>query len=390
VAGLAALAGAYVLSQFYRVFLAVLAPALTVELGVGPVELGRASGAWFVAFALMQLPVGVLLDRYGPRRTAGWLLGIGAGGGAALFAAATGPWSLIAAMALIGAGCAPVLMAALTIFARRFDLRRFATLGSAMVGVGALGNVAAAAPLALAAEAVGWRAALFALGALTVAVAIALLLLVEDPERAPAAGAGGFRDYLALLRPRFLWPIYLMMTVNYAPAVGVRGLWAGPFLRDVHGLDAAGIGAATLWMAIAMAAGSFAFGPLDRLLGTRKWIVAGGSAAVAAGCAALALAPGAGLGAVTALLVAIGFCGMTYGVMMAHARPFFPDGMTGRGTSLMNFFCMTGVGLMQAASGAIVAAGETPAGAYAAVFAFYAVTLAAATIPYLFARDSRP
>jgi MFS family permease len=389
-AGLAALALGYVLSQFYRVFLAVLAPALTVELGVGPVELGRASGAWFVAFALMQLPVGVMIDRWGPRRSAGWLLGVGAGGGAALFAAASGPWSLIAAMALIGAGCAPVLMAALSIFAARFDLRRFATLGSAMVGVGALGNVAAAAPLAFAAEAMGWRGALLALGVLTVAVAAALLALVEDPPRAPPAEAGGFGAYLALIRLPHLWPIYAMMFVNYAPAVGVRGLWAGPWLRDVHGLDAAGIGAVTLWMALAMAAGSFAFGPLDRLLGTRKWIVAGASAAVAALCAALALAPGASVGAATAALVAIGFAGMTYGVMMAHARPFFPPGMTGRGTSLMNFFCMSGVGLMQAAGGAIVARGATPEGAYAGVFAFYALALTAALAPYLFARDSRP
>ena len=118
-AGIAALTVAYVLSQFYRAFLAVLSPALIADLGATKADLSVASGAWFLAFAAMQFAVGVSLDRFGPRRTASSLLLLGGGGGAFLFAIATAPWMITVAMVLIGIGCSSVLMASVYIFARR-------------------------------------------------------------------------------------------------------------------------------------------------------------------------------------------------------------------------------------------------------------------------------
>src|SRR5690606_33919846 len=100
-AGLAALAIAYMLSQFYRAFLAVLTPSLIADLGATKTDLSIASGAWFIAFALSQFLVGVWLDRHGPKRTAALLLGICGGGGAFLFAIASAPWMVTAAMVLI-------------------------------------------------------------------------------------------------------------------------------------------------------------------------------------------------------------------------------------------------------------------------------------------------
>ncbi|MEM1313516.1 MAG: MFS transporter, partial [Pseudomonadota bacterium] len=191
-AGLAAMAVAYILSQFFRSFLAVIAPELTAELGAGPEDLGRASGAWFLAFAAMQIPVGLALDRIGPRRTASAVFAVGAGGGAALFAAAEGPGGLIAAMALIGAGCAPAMVASLYIFARAFDPARFAFLTSMLVGVGtAVGNLGAAAPLAWAAEAYGWRASMAGLAAAALAVALLAYALLRDPPRVEGAEQDG-------------------------------------------------------------------------------------------------------------------------------------------------------------------------------------------------------
>ena len=147
-AGIAALALAYVLSQFYRSFLAVLAPALIQDLGATKADLSEASGAWFIAFALMQFFVGVSLDRFGPRLTAAVMLGVAGGGGALLFAAATAPWMITLAMVLIGIGCAPVLMAAFFIFARAYSPARFALYASWMVAFGSAGNVIGATPLA--------------------------------------------------------------------------------------------------------------------------------------------------------------------------------------------------------------------------------------------------
>lgn len=390
--GMAALGIAYVLSQFYRVFLAVLSPTLSAELGVGAAALGWASAAWFIAFALMQIPLGLALDRIGPRRTAGWLTAVAGGAGAALFASAQGAAGLIAGMALIGVACAPVLMAAFYIFARSFEARRFAMLASAMLGVGALGNIAAAAPLSAAAAALGWRATLILLGAVTVATGLAILLWLRDPPAPTEGGAadGGLRDYLALLATPHLWPLYLMMFVNYAPVVGIRGLWAGPYLADVFALDAGAIGRATLWMALAMAAGSFALGPLDQILRSRKRVVLGATLTLSGLCAALALQPDLSAALSVAALSAIGFAGMSFGVMMAHARPFFPPAMTGRGVTLMNFFCMAGVGTMQAVTGGLLADAADPVSGYASVFGFYALATAAVSALYVFSRDSRP
>ena len=394
-AGIAALAIGYVLSQFYRSFMAVLTPALTTEIGMSKAELSAASGAWFIAFALAQFAVGVSLDRFGPRRTASLMLAAGAGLGAFLFALATSPWMIIAAMALIGIGCAPVLMGSLFIFARSYSPARFAVLASWMVAFGTAGNVIGASPLAGAAEAFGWRPVMAGLGMFTLLTALAVALLVRDPAE-PGGSSGpssGFAGYRELLRLRVLWPIIPLTMLNYAPTSGVRGLWAGPYLADVYGADAIVIGQVTLFMALAMVAGSFLYGPLDTIFRTRKWVAAGGNAMSLLALVYLTLVPVPGIAGTTVLFVIVGLCGSSYGLLMAHARAFVPPHLTGRGVTLMNFFAIGGVGAMQFATGGVVTAtavpGE-PATGYAALFAFYVLTLGAALAVYLFARDARP
>lgn len=394
-AGIAALVLAYVLSQFYRSFLAVLTPALTAELGATKAELSLASGAWFIAFALAQFVVGVSLDRFGPRRTASLLLGFCGGGGALLFSIATAPWMITAAMALIGAGCAPVLMAPLFIFAHTYPPARFAVLASWFVAMGSIGNVIGAAPLASAVEAFGWRGAMVGLGAITILVALAVYVVVRDPEMPEEAkeGGAGFGGFMELMRMPVLWAIIPLTAINYAPAAGIRGLWAGPYLADVHGADAIVIGDVTLIMAIGMIAGSFLYGPLDTMLKTRKWVGVGGNVISLSALIVFALNPAPSLTGATVLLGIIGVCGMSYGMLMAHARAFFPQQLMGRGVTLMNFFTIGGVALMQFATGAVVTASSgpgEPAAAYGALFAFYAVMLGLALAVYLFSKDARP
>ena len=136
-AGIVCLILGYVLSQFYRAFLAVLTPVLKAELGATAEDLAAASGLWFLAFALMQIPVGEALDRIGPRVTTAVLLAVGGAGGAAIFAMAGGPGAIKLAMVLIGIGCAPVLMAAYYIFARVYPPAVFGTLAGAVIDTGA-------------------------------------------------------------------------------------------------------------------------------------------------------------------------------------------------------------------------------------------------------------
>lgn len=394
-AGIAALAAAYILSQFYRSFLAVLTPALTAELGATKAELSAASGIWFAVFALAQFAVGISLDRYGPRRTAAVLLAACGGGGAVLFAFSTAPWMVIAAMALIGLGCAPVLMASVFIFAKSYSSARLAILTSWLVGFGTLGNVVGAAPLAAAAEAFGWREVMMGLAAITLAVALAIYTLVRDPETSAEETAAntGFAGYLELFKLRLLWPLLPLIALNYAAAAGIRGLWAGPYLADVYGAEALLIGQVTLFMALAMVAGSFVYGPMDQILGTRKWVAVTGNTLSLAALSWLAFFPITSIAQTTVLFVLVGICGGSYGLLMAHGRAFVPAHLTGRGVTLLNFFSIGGAGLMQFATGAVVTVSTVegePVAAYRNLFIFYAGMLAVSLLIYLFARDARP
>ena len=173
---------------------------------------------------------------------------------------ATGPGAINVAMVLIGMGCAPVLMAAYYIFARSFSPVVFGTLAGAVIGIGSLGNIAASLPLSLAVQAIGWRGAMWALCGITFVTAAAIWLLVRDPARVIHTSKGSLLD---LLRMPALWPIFIMMAACYAPAAGLRGLWAGPYLTDVFQADAKRIGFVTLIMGLAMVAGNFAYGPLE-------------------------------------------------------------------------------------------------------------------------------
>lgn len=389
--GIALLVAGYMLSQFYRAFLAVLAPTLRGEIGATPSDLALSSGIWFLGFALMQMPVGLALDRIGPRLTVATLLGLGGGGGAFVFALAEGPGAIHLAMALIGVGCSPVLMAAYYIFARTYPPAVFGTLAGAIIGLGSLGNIAGAAPLAILVGWIGWRPALLGLAGTTLLVALALGLFVRDPERLKAPTTG--RDsVLDLLRVPGLWAIMLMMSVAYAPAAAVRGLWAGPYLAEVFGADGRMIGDVTFLMALAMVAGNFAYGPLDRLFGTRKWVVFWGNAAAALCLAVLALWPAVGVWPAAVLLAALGLFGSSFPAIMAHGRAFFPPHLVGRGVTLLNMFSIGGAGVLQFASGRVHRAASdgalTPEAPFAALFLFFLVPLIGGLALYLFSRDA--
>lgn len=384
--GIASLVAAYVLSQFYRAFLAVLSPVLKTELGASAEDLAAASGLWFLAFALMQLPVGWALDTVGPRRTTAALLALGGAGGAAVFALAQGPVALWLAMVLIGAGCAPVLMASYYIFARTYSAAVFGTLAGAVIGFGSLGNVAASLPLSAAVQAFGWRGTLWAMAGVTLVVAAGIALLVREPERVVHETKGSLLD---LLRMPALWPVIVMMVVCYAPAAGLRGLWVGPYFADVFGADAAGIGRASLVMGLAMVAGSFAYGPMERLLGTRKWLIFGGNLAVALCLSVLWAVPGQNALTALALFAAVGFFGSSFGMVIAHGRAFFPPQLVGRGVTLLNLFGIAAVGLAQVVTGQLHATAVTPpvAAPYQAIFGFFALSLICGLAVYAFSRD---
>lgn len=388
---IAILALGYAMSQFYRAFLAVLADDLSNDLGATPTELSLASGAWFVMFALAQFPVGIWLDRFGPRRMTAALFTFGAGGGVLWLALATTPHHLIAAMGLIGIGCSPVLMAPIFIFAKAFPAARFGFLSAWFVAFGTVGNVAGAKPLEVLATQFGWRPVMFGLFVLTIAIGIAIYQFVKDPVREPTSGNKTDRSsFLALLKLKSLWPIFPFMAVAYAIPAGLRGYWIAPYVSGVYDLDSASIGTLTLWMALAMIAGSLAYGPLDRWSSSRKWLNVCGGGVVVICMLVLAIWTASSLFVTTAMLVLCGFAGMGYPVLMAHARQFFPADAVGRGITLLNFFSVGGVGVMQWTTAAIIrdeTIQNTPISAFQMLFWFYAISLAVVVTLYLAAKE---
>jgi predicted MFS family arabinose efflux permease len=250
-----------------------------------------------------------------------------------------------------------------------------------MLGVGTLGNVASSLPLSWAVTAFGWRETVLGLAAITGAVALAILLLVRDPEKLDDARGGSM---LELLKMPVLWPILAMMVVCYAPIAGLRGLWIGPYFADVHGAGQAEIAQVSLWVGLAMVAGNFAYGPLDRWLGRRKLVVVVGNAVTLACLVALWWFAAAPPLVVTAILVAAGFFGATFPIVLAHGRSFVPAHLTGRGVTLLNLF-----GIAQIVTGRLHAATEavTPAAPFQSVFIFFAVATAIGLFVYLWSQD---
>jgi len=302
-----------------------------------------------------------------------------------VFALAQSALHINIAMVLIGIGCAPVLMASFFVFARTYPPAMFATLGAVLIGVGSLGNLAGSAPLAWAAAAFGWRETVLVLAAVTAVIAAGLFFTIRDPEQLDTSGSG---SVLTLLKMPALWLIFPLMFVNYAPVGALRGLWIGPYVSDTF---AANAGMASMTMAIAMILGTFAYGPLDRLLGTRKWAVFSGNLLGLVFLYALASGSAQGAWAAIALFAAIGFFGSSFPLIMAHGRAFVPPALAGRGVTLMNLFGIGGVGIFQTYSGTLyagqISTGTPQTDAYHAVFLFFALLLTAGLAIYAFSRD---
>ncbi len=163
---IAVIAVAYVMSQFYRTSNGVIAKHLSWEFGLSAEALGVLTGAFFVSFAVAQIPLGMLFDRFGVRRTLPILL-TAAVAGAVIYASAGGFASLMAGRLMMGVGVSGVLVGALFLFGRWVSAERYATWIGRMIALGGIGVLLSTSPLGLIAETIGWRYAFFGAGAIT-------------------------------------------------------------------------------------------------------------------------------------------------------------------------------------------------------------------------------
>jgi predicted MFS family arabinose efflux permease len=242
--------------------------------------------------------------------------------------------------------------------------------------------------MARAVVAFGWRETMQGLAALSAVIAVLLWVFIKNPPHEETHQRGSVLD---LLKMPQLWPLFALVFVNYAPAAGLRGLWAGPYVADVYAADSALIGRVTLIMGIAMITASFAYGPLERLFKTRKWVVVAGNGASTLALLVLFMVPAPGIWISTALLAIIGFGGSTFPLLVAHGKAFLPAHLTGRGVTLINLFGIGGVGVAQFITAPLHSYGgrvsETAAGPYALIFLYFAGASLCGLLAYLFVQD---
>jgi predicted MFS family arabinose efflux permease len=267
---LAPFAFGYLLSYLLRAVNAVVAPDLVADLDLAPAELGLLTSAYLLAFALFQLPLGILFDRYGPRRVQSALLALAAAG-CALFALAPGFLTLFIARAIIGLGFAGGLMSGFKATSLWVAPERRTLANSCIMATGAMGIIVATEPTQYLVSQVGWRNAFFIFAGLVLAGACLVFLAVprRDGERVEARFSEQFGQLLRILKLPLYWRLAPFLGLTAGVQVGIQTLWAGPWLRDVLDLGRADVARHLLWMAVAFMIGILSIGFVVDRLGRR-------------------------------------------------------------------------------------------------------------------------
>ena len=229
-----AFAFAYFLSALLRAVTATLAPVFSAEMGLAAGQLGLLGGAYFLGFALMQLPLGSALDRWGAKRVLIGFLAVAVAGCAA-FALADSLPQLLAARFFIGVGVAACLMAPLTCYRRHFSVAAQLRANSWMLMTGSLGMLASTLPVQWLLPLTGWRG-LFAAVAVLLLIGMGLIWRLVPPD-APASAAtgqagGGYREVFAHPAFRRAAPLGFFA---YGGMIAMQSLWIGPWLTQVAG-----------------------------------------------------------------------------------------------------------------------------------------------------------
>ena len=335
---------AYFLSYLFRVVNAVAGPGLVRDIGVDIGSLGLLTSTYFLTFAAAQVPLGIALDRYGPRLVESLLLVIAAAG-ALIFALSDGLWTLAIGRGLIGFGVSAALMGAFKTFSMVLPSERLPTFNGIQLAAGALGALAGGAPADLTMAAYGWRGLFMGLAALSLLAAGLVALFGPRWQSAPTGErlADQIRAVGAILADPVFVRVALFCVPSQATALAVQGLWAGPWLRDVQGLDPGSAAAVLSGMAVAMMAGFLGLGGLASRVAARGGatihVAIGGMVAFMATQAALIILPVEG-GALT--WSAFAFFA-TSGVLMYPAlTALYPTHLAGRVITALNFLVFTG------------------------------------------------
>ena len=379
---------------------AVMASELMSSRGYRPTEVGAIMGSMFLASAVVQLPAGVLYDRHGPRVMLS-AMNLIAVIGLILFAFAASVPGLTLGRSLIGLGHGTVIAGIYLLAVAWVPVDRVATVTATVIGMaGGLGALLSTTPLALTLGQFGFTPTFAILAILTLTFSVAIFLMVRDqPDsrdprhpRTVESIRQSLHGLWEVASDRNLLPIYIMGSCFTAPFLTIGGLWAGPYLRDVYALDNTQSSFVLLVMMLALYLGYMAYGPMDRIFNSRKWVVLGGVAGMLLCLLPLALVPELPLTVVVPLLVVFAFCSPFFVTLAAHCRGFVSVNRVGRAIACINLMGLVNVFVLQAVAGVLVegvtgAGAEATANGYRSVFAMVAVVLIVTGSVYTRVRD---
>jgi len=398
------LSALYILSMFYRVSNAIIAPNLIQDLGLDAETLGILGGSFFYSFALLQIPMGPMLDRIGPRIiiTAFTLVGII---GAFLFACGQSFTVAFLGRIFIGIGMASIFMGSLKVFTLQFPIKNFSILMGTIASVGALGSILAASPLAYITSMIGWRTTFFITSAISAILALLAFWALRGEKQKGKGNIshqtfgpeiGILQSIRLILGSLAFWQIGAVAFFRYGTFVGLQGLWLGPYLIDIKGYSPVQAGNLLILLAIGgIVGGPIAGGLSDKTLNSRK-----GFGLCGLSLYALSLFILTGFVKIQSpfwyglIFFLVGIFHSSGMLIYSHAKDLYPITISGTVMTFVNFFTMAGAAVFMPAMGKIIElfprVNHTyPAKAYHLSFLICFLGMAVSIIFYAFSKRER-
>ena len=391
------LCAGYTVSQFLRTSIGVLSPNMMNDFNINPNDMGLLGGVFFLSFAIFQIPAGILIDRFGPRKVMSSVI-IFAVLGSIIFALSNSFYSLLIGRIFMGLGCSICLMGSLVLITRWRDTNQFSKLAGIILAIGGIGGLLATTPLSYFSESYGWRLSFWLAALVTFFVMLLYYFVLEDRDKGLFINKKNKlispKNLFFVLKERnfkFMIPMSLM---SYSSLVVILGLWGAPYLKDIHGLESIERGKILMLMAISWNIGSFVFGRLRSIFGSYKRVVIFGSIGVIFLLFVLSFISNINSTYLYILFCILGFFGAFSVALISHYQVLFDKEYMGRALSTANFFNFGGVFFIQWLTGKIIFimggnSSGAPIEAYRSAFLFVAILLLVSLCIYLFTNEKK-
>lgn len=357
----------YYMSYLFRTVNAIISPQLVADVGLTPGDLGLMTSAYFFTFALVQLPLGIILDRYGPRKVQAALL-IVAAMGASLFAFGNDAITLAIGRGLIGIGVSGCLMAALKANVLWFPKEKIPLVNGIIFAFGTFGALSTTVPLEILIQTVDWRTVFWWLSGISVVSAVLIYTLVPEKThtaRVAVAGQSAFSAQVSDLKQvygsAFFWRLSFMVFLHNGVFLSYQALWAAPWLRDVAGLDRSGVAEAMLMFNVGMFAGVLSIGLLaERLQRLGIPTVVPAVVGIVVSIVIQMMFASAWTAYPAILCLVWGYFGSSSTLAYAVLNQHFPQNLTGRVNTAQNMLTFIAAFAVQWVAGVIIGSYAAP------------------------------